>query len=84
MCSILDPFFKTNYKNSIFIPVHCGVSKALPLTKSNSTGLNTATNQTQISCRMRYSQLVQGYGTTKDSTSYVKKTCSLGGPTFSY
>ena len=51
---------------------------------STSNSLNTSTNQTQISCRMRYSQQVQTYGTTQYSTSYTKKTCRIGGPTFSY
>ena len=86
MCSKLDILFKTNYINDIFKPFHCQ-PRALPLTKttsSSSNSLNTSTNQTQISCRMRYSQQVQTYGTIKDATSYAKKTCRIGGPTFSY
>jgi hypothetical protein len=89
MCSKLDLLFKTNYVNDVFKPVHCQ-PQALPLTKttsskgSSSKSLNTSTNNTQISCRMRYSQQVQTYGTTKSSTSYAKKTCRIGGPTFSY
>lgn len=91
MCSKLDLLFKTNYVNDIFKPVHCQ-PQALPLTKSISNGgyggstnsLNTSTNQTQLSSRMRYSQQVQTYGTTQASTSYAKKTCRIGGPTFSY
>jgi len=89
MCSKLDLLFKTNYVNDIFKPVHCQ-PQALPLTKStggnggSTNSLNTSTNNTQMSCRMRYSQQVQTYGTTQASTSYPKKTCRIGGPTFSY
>ena len=55
----------------------------MPLSKTKS-GLNTSTNTTAMSCRMKYSQRVSSYGSTQSSTSYAKKTCSLGGPTFSY
>jgi hypothetical protein len=55
---------------------------ALPLSKI--THLNTSNNTTSISNAMRYSQLVTSYGTTKSTTSYAKKTCRIGGPTFSY
>jgi len=58
-------------------------SAAMPLSKT-SKGLNTSTNTTAITSRMRYSQRVAAYGTTQSSTSFAKKTCSLGGPTFSY
>lgn len=60
----------------------CRQNPALPLSKTSN--LNTATNQTSISCRMRYAQLATTYGTTQSTTSYPKKTCSIGGPTFSY
>lgn len=85
----LNLYFNTNYG---FLGGQCKCSPpSLPLTKtlSSTTGtssnsLNTSTNDTQISCRMRYSQQVQSYGTTQSSTSYAKKTCRIGGPTFSY
>jgi hypothetical protein len=51
---------------------------------ASSNSLNTSTNQTSITRRMRYSQQVQIYGMTQSSTSYAKKTCRIGGPTFSY
>lgn len=56
---------------------------AVPLSKINR-GQNTSTNTTAISNAMRYSQIVNIHGSMKSSTSYAKKTCSLGGPTFSY
>ena len=89
----LNPLFKTYYGT---LENQCKCSPpSFPLTKttysttgstigSSSNSLNTSTNQTQISCRMRYSQQVQTYETTKSSTSYPKKTCRIGGPTFSY
>lgn len=55
----------------------------IPLSKTK-TGLNSSTNTTAISCRMKYSQNINTYGITKPSISAAKKTCSLGGPTFSY
>ena len=55
----------------------------LPLSKTKS-GINTSTNTTAISCRMKYAQVVNSYGPVQSTTSYAKKTCSLGGPTFSY
>jgi len=61
-----------------------GSSTTVSTIGSSYNSLNTSTNQTQISCRMRYSQQVQTYGTTQSSTSYAKKTCRIGGPTFSY
>ncbi len=83
--SDLNIYFKTIYGG---ILGRCKCSPpSLPLTKTESgasTSLNTSTNQTQISCRMRYSQQVQSYGTTQSATSYAKKTCSIAGPTFSY
>jgi hypothetical protein len=91
----LNLLFKTDYTNEVVKQGQCQ-PQSLPLSKtlSSSTGsssigsssnsLNTSTNDTQISCRMRYSQEVQTYGTTKSSTSYPKKTCRIGGPTFSY
>lgn len=41
-------------------------------------------NSSAQSCRMKYAQQVKTYGTTESSTSFPKKTCSIGGPTFSY
>jgi len=58
-------------------------TNALPLSKTSSN-LNTSTNTTAISCRMAYSQRVTTYGITKPTGSFPKKTCSIGGPTFSY
>jgi hypothetical protein len=80
--SVLNPYFKTYYTpNGVGNPCLCS-PKALPLSKTSK--LNTATNNTSISCRMRYAQFATSNGTTLASTSYPKKTCSLGGPTFSY
>ena len=59
-----------------------GCISALPLSKINK--LNTSTNDTSLSKAMKYSQFVNSYGTVKSSTSYPKKTCRIGGPTFSY
>jgi hypothetical protein len=59
-----------------------GCNAVLPLSKTNK--LNTSTNDTRISTRMRYSQKINTYGIMKPSTSAAKKTCSIGGPTFSY
>jgi len=42
------------------------------------------TNSAFRSCRMKYAQTMRSYGTTEGSTSYPKKTCAIGGPTFSY
>lgn len=42
------------------------------------------TNSSFRSCRMKYAQTMRSFGTTKGSTSYPRKTCSIGGPTFSY
>ena len=82
----LTSLFRTGYKNEVVKQGQCQ-PQALPLSKttgSSSNSLNTSTNDTQISCRMRFSQQVQTYGTTKQATSYSKKTCRIGGPTFSY
>ena len=96
----LNLLFKTDYTNEVVKQGQCQpqafpLSKTLSSSigsssigsssiGSSSNSLNTSTNDTQISCRMRYSQQVQTYGTTKSSTSYPKKTCRIGGPTFSY
>lgn len=81
--SALNPFFKTYYTpNGVGQPCACSQTKALPLSKTKN--INTSTNNSAISCRMRYSQIAQTFGTTVSSTSYAKKTCSIGGPTFSY
>jgi hypothetical protein len=42
------------------------------------------TNSSFRSCRMKYAQTMRSFGTTEGSTSYPRKTCSIGGPTFSY
>ena len=42
------------------------------------------TNSSFRSCRMKYAQTMRSFGTTEGSTSYPKKTCAIGGPTFSY
>jgi len=52
----------------------CTIPPAIPLSKKTKG----------ISCKMRYAEVIKTFGTTQTSTSYVKKTCSLGGPTFSY
>jgi hypothetical protein len=80
--SILNPFFKTNYRNVLSQPCPCSQTKPLPLSKTNN--INTSTNNSAISCRMRYSQIANTFGTSMSSSSYPKKTCSIGGPTFSY
>ena len=78
----LNSIFRTYYTpNGVGNPCLCN-KPALPLSKTNK--LNTSTNNSSLSCRMRYSQVVQSFGTTASSASSVKKTCSLGGPTFSY
>ena len=58
-------------------------ANAIPLSKTKS-GLNTSTNTTAMSCRMAYAARIKTYGITNPSGSYPKKTCSIGGPTFSY
>jgi hypothetical protein len=57
-----------------------------PVPLSKISGLNTQTNNTQISNRMRYSQLVKNNGTTQYSSSSlnIRKPNSLGGAVFSY
>jgi len=55
---------------------------ALPLSKINN--LNTSTNNTSISCRMRYAETIRLNSATINSTSALRKTCGIGGPTFSY
>ena len=68
--------------NGTYNQISKGCNAALPLSKT--TNLNTSTNNTRVSCRMKYSQTINTYGTVKAATSAPKKTCSLGGPTFSY
>jgi len=41
-------------------------------------------NSCELRNRMRYAEYVRTYGTTKESTSGVKKYCSNAGPSFSY
>lgn len=78
----LNLLFKTHYTQNKS-ENRCACSpQPLPLCKT--TNLKTAGNDTSISCRMRYSQIVKSQGTTMSSTSSVKKTCSLGGATFAY
>jgi hypothetical protein len=80
--SSLNILFKTQYTpNSSMNQCRCN-PPALPLSKINK--INTSTNDSSLSCRMRYSQVARSNGTTMASTSSNKKTCSLGGPTFSY
>ena len=61
-----------------------GADYVKPLPLSKTTNLTTSTNDTSGSCRMKYAQFVKTFGTTESSTSYAQKTCSIGGPTFSY
>ena len=68
--------------NGTYNQMSKGCNNALPLSKTNN--LDTYTNNSRISCRMKYSQNINTYGTMKPSTSAAKKTCSLGGHTFSY
>lgn len=75
-CNTNSKLNGTNIRSS-----HC--VKSLPLSKTNS-GLNTSTNNTATSCRMAYAARIKTYGITNPSGSYPKKTCSIGGPTFSY
>jgi hypothetical protein len=83
-----DPIYKycTNKgkynPNGTYIQMEVGCNTALPLSKT--TNLNTSTNTTGISNAMKYSQIVNSYGTAVSSTSSAKKTCRIGGPTFSY
>ena len=63
-------------------------------TNATSTDANTKfnqyangssnTNSAFRSCRMKYAQTMRSYGTTEASTSYPRKVCAIGGPTFSY
>lgn len=80
--SSLNILFKTHYTPNISENQCRCNPPVLPLSKINK--LNTSTNDSSMSCRMRYSQVARTFGTTTSSTSSVKKTCSLGGPTFSY
>jgi hypothetical protein len=78
----LNPYFQTHYTfNGIGNICKC-TPPALPLSKTNN--INTSQNNSAISCRMRYAQVMRNFGTTQATTSYAKKTCSIGGPTFSY
>jgi hypothetical protein len=70
-------------KNPIYKYCMLSCANAIPLSKKKS-GLNTSTNNTAMSCRMAYAARIKTYGTTNPSGSYPKKTCSIGGPTFSY
>lgn len=75
--------YNPNFTNSTIFSNSCRANGALPLSKTNP-GLNTSTNNTAMSCRMKYAQQVNTYGTVQSSTSYPQKTCSIGGPTFRY
>ena len=55
---------------------------ALPLSKINK--LSTSTNNTSVSCRMRYAETIRLNSATMNSTSALRKVCGIGGPTFSY
>lgn len=86
MASRYNPLANLSQKDPIYkycVNKGCSAKPALPLSKTSS-GLNTSTNTTAISCRMKYAQKVNAYGTVQSSTSYPRKTCALGGPTFSY
>jgi hypothetical protein len=90
MSHSINSFFKTQYiSNGVSNPCGC-FTRALPLSKNNSNStnstnsLNSSTVNYSVSCRMRYSRDIATYGTVKASTGSIKKTCSLGGPTFSY
>ena len=68
--------------NGTYNQMALGCNNALPLSKTSK--LNTSTNNTGITRRMKYSERVRVYGTTKPSTSSAIKTCTIGGATFSY
>ena len=55
----------------------------IPLSKTNS-GLNSSTNTTSISCRMRYAQTVSQYGYVSSTPSLKLNSTRLGSPTYSY
>lgn len=82
----LNTLFKTTYqREGINNKCACSDNKPLPLSKKNN--LNTSTNKTQQSARMTCAQAIQTSAVTQPATivkNYNKKTCSLGGPTFSY
>lgn len=63
-------------------PSNSQCANVVPLSKTSN--LVTSTNNTSASCRMKYAQTIRTFGTTESSTSYARKTCSIGGPTFSY
>lgn len=50
---------------------------ALPLSKINK--LNTSTNDSSLSCRMRYSQVARSFGTTTATSSAPTKSCIIKG-----
>ena len=82
----LNKLFKTTYdRENINKQCRC-TPKSLPLSKSTTTNLNTSTNQTQQSKAMRCAQLITSVASTQPVTvkTAPRKTCSLGGPTFSY
>lgn len=81
----LNKLFKTTYeRENINKDCRC-IPKSIPMSKT-ANNLNTSTNQTQQSARMRCAQIVTSLGTTQPVTvkTAPRKTCSLGGPTFSY
>ena len=72
----LNVLFRTQYtQNNNINQCRCN-PPALPLSKIKK--MNTSTNASSLSCRMRYAQLARSNGTTKATTSSIKKTCSLG------
>lgn len=79
----INQYFRTYYiKNGgVNNPCPCN-PPALPLSKTKN--INTSTNNTAISSRMRCAQIINAFGTQQSSTSYAQKTCRIGGPTFSY
>jgi len=71
----LNVLFKTQYtQNNNTNQCRCN-PPALPLSKIKK--MNTSTNASSLSCRMRYAQLARTNGTTQATTSSIKKPCSL-------
>jgi len=64
--------------------LYCNTPCPKPLPLSKTSNLTTSMNDSSGSCRMKYAQFIKTFGTTESSTSYPRKTCSIGGPTFSY
>ena len=78
-----NPIYKYCMNRKKYKKMALTCTNVLPLSKTKS-GLNSSTNNTAMSCRMAYAARIKTYGATNLSGSYPKKTCSIGGPTFSY